>query len=390
MRVPRPCRAIISVLALPLAFVAQSAAQDEPVYKGEERSRALSEQELSDKEREREAKVAAAKIRQRETLRRFDAVQKALADDYPSERKKWQAEVEPLLTNDTGRRIAQDKQALKTFEAAYSTPKATPEQVAGALEDLARLRAPVEKALRDDTSAYEPDAATLQGLAKKETFAREAVGNYSTSREAIQALIQRVSESPLNPTSPTLDAALAAERARETMERFAAEQRAKDADAASERALEEKRREEKRKQAEADETQRLEQERQAAERRREVLRLANDPEFQRAFSPFLAKSVTRVGIAGRYQRTGAYPGAYLDIAKAGGFASAEYLRRLAHTPDGARGRRPRGNPDLMLDYFPYFEEVAQVWVAQCKLLYSAEDAGKPCVPKDVFTASQGR
>ena len=126
----------------------------------------------------------------------------------------------------------------------------------------------------------------------------------------------------------------------------------------------------------------LQQNEKNAERRREIIAKANDREFQDAFSPFLAHAPTRVG-GGKYL-IGEHPAAFTDIQRRGGFQSPESLKFLTIHPDGGMGRRlgKKSGWETAVRRFPHFEEVARVWVDQCKLLYSPEDAGKPCTPKE--------
>lgn len=303
-----------------------------------------------------------------------------LEKDFPAEHKKWEAEVVPLLENDRGRAIAANETYTAAFFKDFDAPKASPADIASLTRQLAELVLPLETA--DPDSPAPPSKELQDDLAGIAEQADAAVSAYRTRREAIERLLAAAERNNPNPSGPTIaeatearrrqqeEAQLRAAEAKLQAEREqAATQAARDAEA--ERIRKEKEAEAERARLDAESARQL-----------ELLRLANDPAFQQAFSPFLTKAETRVGRNGPYPGRGQYPAAFDDIESAGGFSSSRSLGKLIEYPDGGRGKRKglRGGSQPAVERFDDFRAVAELWVKQCKLLKTADDAGKPCTP----------
>lgn len=303
-----------------------------------------------------------------------------LADELDGKRAVWNDRVQALRENEDGRRLAADPEKVKLFRAATKTAEVpTSEEVEKIrVRTKADLR-PTDDALRDPTSRYLPPKELVDTLARERAMLERHLANLQDGENAVAGLLRQVAGA--TPSAQTLQAVLDTLAQDDALARVAEQARLEDQQkqearaqelARAERAAEEKRR---------DEELRAEQEGAQSARARDILKKANDPEFARAFSPFLASASTRVG--GSPYTVGEHPAAFSDIENKGGFRSQKALKFLIQHPDGGKGRRKgkRDGWEAAVERFNDFESVARVWVAQCKLLNSPTDAGRPCTPE---------
>lgn len=355
MRKMTSCLLMVSLLFL--AAATHGAAQADPVYKGKERKEALTEQELADQERAREAKVVQAKLKQKDALRRVTATQEKLRTEFPKEKASWDAEVEPLLENTAGRSIAVDETALGRFSDEYKGPRVTQETVTATLEELDTLAGPLKNAVEDPNSAYEPDAAFLADIEKRERFANEALAGYRAPREAIGVLAKRAQAEHPDGGPRTLKEAMAERGATVRAAQMDAEKTTKNTLA---------------------ETQ-LKELLDAREKRRALEARASDPANLARFQTFLASSKSRFS-GGRYGK-GEHPAALDDMQKAGALRSADAM--VAAATDRRNYKRPhwseRATSDLEKVRAAYADLVlfAPIWVEQCRLLKSPQEGNEP-------------
>lgn len=201
------------------------------------------------------------------------------ATDLTSELDAWQAEVDPLLENDIGRRIATNAEATGTFATVHRAPRPLKADADSYHSQIAALVQPVKTALDQQNFDYLPG----DGLAKDlDAIKSEAAAKAATLRDArkqVQALARDAQASP--PASVPLREALAQLDARHAHDRNEAIQNAeevarKDADAklADLRA-----------QALKDEAASQERKLKAEARRKR----AEDPTIQERYQVFLAK-----------------------------------------------------------------------------------------------------
>jgi hypothetical protein len=333
-----------------------------------------------DPEAAQRAALARAKAEQKALLDRAASVRAKLTQDFPAEHAQWLSVVVPLLTDDRGKSIAASEAYAQAFFREYQAERPTPDAVASLASQLSFLLPPLQDAFQNPASVFVPDTTfrtTLDGFARQ---ADEAVASYRTHREAIERILRLAQAEHPTPTGPALADAVRERQDHAEADRLAAEHTRFEQDRVHEQARTADELERAREETNAQERAREEAARAAAARQRELLRKANDPEILRAFAPFLARKGTRIGSANKYV-LGEHPGAFTDIEHAGGFVSPEKLVKLGKYPDDGNGRRPKGNPERLAALFEDFEPLARIWVTQCKLLQSAEDAGKPCTPQ---------
>ncbi len=332
-----------------------------------------------DLEAQYQQRLTHAKSAQQGARALADEVLKRTAE-LEQEAVKWNERLAALLQNDDGRAIAGDPGRLTIFRRMRDVSRFGTKEADAVRARTKSAMVPVDQAIPDPKSLYVPSPALLEQLNRDRSMLDTQLADYRTAESGLSALVRQGSASPRS--TQTLREALQRIEEDEALTRAAAqaeaESRRKEEEQAAVRARAEREAEQAR--AAKEEKERVAAE--EAERHAAILRKANDREYQKVFISFLSRAHTRVGRGhGMYKRNGAYPAAYTDIEEDGGFASEDNLARLVERPDGVRRKRPKGDPDRARDFFIDFEEVARVWVAQCKLLYSPDDAGKPCTPK---------
>lgn len=327
------------------------------------------------------AALSRTKAEQESLLNRARQTTAKLEKEIPAEQRQWQDEIVPLLRNDRGRALAASTTHTQAFFREFNAPKAAPETIASLRRQMDFLRPSLEQAAADPSSTYLPDKEFLSKLDDITRQADDALRSYRVGREAIERLLRVARAENPSPNGPLLEGAVQAGRDNEESQRAVAEQARLEQQRGDDALIAARAEEEARKQKQADDEARERREAAAAERRRQMLEKASDPDFQHAFSPFLASGSTRIG-GGKYLM-GEHPGAFMDIQRNGGFQSRERLKFLMLHPDGAWGRRDglKQGWEAAIQRFDDFQGVARIWVDQCKLLNSPEDAGKPCTPK---------
>ncbi len=236
----------------------------------------------------------------------------ALVADLEIEIRAWEAEILPLLENDSGKSLALNPDYVEVFRQIQSSTsrsdRGTPEHHRAL---LASIMEPVEKALADPSFAYSPSEQLITQLDSLKTSIQEAIKSYREPRQQIQSIVSTHLRNPVAAPGEltlrqTLEAlaeceameqaqaiadAVAAERAK-AQEEFAALEAEKARNEAA-RELARQRQEERNRQAEAERSlarqREDEQRRAAAAKIAEVHRRAADPAIQAKYKPFLAK-----------------------------------------------------------------------------------------------------
>lgn len=332
-----------------------------------------------DLERRYQDLLIQSQTAQREARATGDEVLK-LADELDQKRTIWNDRVQALRENEDGRRLAADPEKVKLFLAATKTAEVpTSEGI-----EKVRVRTkgdlrPIDDALRDSKSRYLPPKELIDNLARDRAMLERHLANLQDGENAVAALLRQAAGA--TPSAQTLQAAVDTLAQDDALARIADQARLDDQQKQEDRAQELARAERDAEEKRRNEELRAEHERAQAARARDILQKANDPEFARAFSPFLARASTRVG--GEKYPIGEHPAAFDDIQRKGAFADPGKLKFLIQYPDGGKGRRKgkRKGWEAAVERFSDFESVARVWVAQCKLLNSPADAGRPCTPE---------
>jgi|GEM_PF-3508110 len=139
----------------------------------------------------------------------------ALMDELESEILRWRDEIEPLLTDERGRRLASQDDLVGGFDAYYKArPRKRKEDVTAARVRVAAIAANVSKLLDDPTPRI--SEAALTGFSSEISTDRddveEALSGFQNSRQGIEGMLQRNRSQP--PASVPLKDAIASRMAR--------------------------------------------------------------------------------------------------------------------------------------------------------------------------------
>jgi hypothetical protein len=225
-----------------------------------------------------QAKAAIAVVDNEKTLDLADTTLRTL-DQAAAEAKAWADEVEPLLTNELGRRVAADAARLGAFRRAYAMERPAPSVLAPTRRGVEVLRGQVEAVLKHRDTAYtatEERAKLTEALRTAEQF----VDAYRVPREQIASLVRQANQAEQT-ADATLSATLQAQADVEAGAALAAETR-RQAEAAEEA-------ERKKDELAAEARARADREAQADADRQALWAEAVEPATLDKFQPFLAE-----------------------------------------------------------------------------------------------------
>lgn len=158
----------------------------------------VQERTLSELRGKQEQERLAAKTR---AERLVAAADKALADvaEAAAELERWGSEVEPLLTNDAGKRIAAREDQVVTFAAVYDSAtrpsagdfQATQFRIEGMRDELRRVADSGEAAFSEES-----EDKIAEELAGDAALAGEMLGALRSDCRAIDAIVASAAQSP--------------------------------------------------------------------------------------------------------------------------------------------------------------------------------------------------
>lgn len=222
----------------------------------------------------------------------------ALSKEFEREHAEWTMLAEALLTDERGKRLATNLESVDAFRAlsqAARPPLAVAEQVR---ERIATLSGPLQSALKADDQAYMPSEDFVALLERERELITSATASYTHARNYVDGLLAATAQAH---GSETLAAVIQQRAAREARTQAMATAAARGeavvevqqqlAVAEATKVREIGRTEADRIRSEEDAEQaRIDAEairiRQQAARERQV-KLANDPDIQARFAPFL-------------------------------------------------------------------------------------------------------
>lgn len=124
-----------------------------------------------------------------------DEAARAVAD-LAAELGRWQAEVEPLLENDAGRRIGANPNATATFTALYRAPRPVKADADAYQSQIDALIQPVKTALQQQNFDYAPSDTLGKNLDTIKSQAAEQARKIRDARKQTQALLVDAQTSP--------------------------------------------------------------------------------------------------------------------------------------------------------------------------------------------------
>jgi hypothetical protein len=207
-----------------------------------------------------------------------DEATRAVAD-LTGELDAWQAEVDPLLENDTGRRIAANAEATGTFATVQRAPRPLKADADSYQSQIAALVQPVKTALDQQNFDYLPGDGLAKDLDAIKSEAAAKAAKLRDARKQVQALARDAQASP--PASVPLRQAMIDLDTRHAQERNQAIQQAEE----TARKAADAKLAELRAQAANDEAASQERKLKTEMRRKK----AEDPTIQDRYKPFLAK-----------------------------------------------------------------------------------------------------
>ncbi len=329
--------------------------------------------------------VARAKLA--EVRQAADTVLAGL-DELEQEGQHWKSQVDSLLTNDIGKKLAANPQHLKAFDAMYRGRVPVQPFARNKRSLISVYMEPVDAALNGEAALFEPESTLLEQMRTDAAEVRKQLEQAREARGSIEALC-RVADPTVQPQrlAPTLENAL-----RQLEAGYAAEQAAQLA------AVRDRVEQEYREQLAATEARKLKEINAAQLARREaelegqraaiesetklivtqerlkrLRKLAEDASIQAKYQPFLAKGTYVIG-----QRTGTgyqpteppQPVSYNTLVTANVFTD---LKRFVSAGCG-RGTRTRNDrprwayPQSEEDWEKYramfeeFRELAPIWL----------------------------
>ncbi len=335
-------------------------------------------------------------------------------DQVQNELKRWEEEIEPLLTNDRGKRLAANPELVKAFNAIYAARKTSPAELEKDRTRVQALLLPVENQLKSAGDISAPTEGIAAELQEEKTLSQTKLNACRTAREGLESFLAQAERA--GQTSPkTLHAAIeelkisyALEQARiinetedatqkqiaqliaearrqqleqagkDEVQRIEAETRKKQAEAEAERARIDA--ETAKIQSDIEARQQLtqaESERAKEAARREKLRkLAEDSNVQKKFLPFLEKGIFNFGSPSpknRYEF--AKPVSLTDLQKIGAledgrsFAAVGAGKKTEKFAYASSNDRPKWNyPTAEEEFKQYealliqFKDLAPIWV----------------------------
>lgn len=298
--------------------------------------------------------------------------------DLTSELDAWQTEVDPLLENDIGRRIAANAEATGTFATVHRAPRPLKADADSYQSQIAALVQPVKTALDQQNFDYLPGDGLAKDLDAIKSEAAAKASKLRDARKQVQALARDAQASP--PASVPLRQAMIDLDTRHAQERNQAIQQAEEtARKAADAKLAELR-------AQAAKDEAASQERKL---KVEMLRkTAEDPTIQQRYQVFLAKGrylfnrqdgpdpaftdIPAPASLRRLREVGVLDNEFVFWATATGAKHYQHpAQKYGYKGQGASNDRPvtwRGFPTteeehkLAKDRFNEFLQLAPIWV----------------------------
>ncbi|MBA3312930.1 MAG: hypothetical protein H0T47_06515 [Planctomycetaceae bacterium] len=158
---------------------------------------------------ERQAR-ASAKAKQRAAVRQGQLAVRTL-DEWKRELELWNERVEPLLTNDDGRKVATSDQLVRVFRAVYDRTPRGAEQEAELRSAVSDELAPLELSLNDPADFSLPSPALAEELSERHEEAKRHRDELRRDRTEIEALVAVEGARIAEPAAVTLRDAVAAQ-----------------------------------------------------------------------------------------------------------------------------------------------------------------------------------
>lgn len=309
---------------------------------------------------------------------------RALLTEAEMELARWTRNVEAALTNDQGRSVAVDPDAVARFAAAYQFKRPGSNDIEAIRDQVARLLKPVDTYLANVSAAIPPSDELGKVLAAQYEAADGIVTTLRRSREACEAVIAAAVVSGKKGDRTLAEALAGAQqrrdqdfaeqlshakkKAQQEGEKLIAEAEARRTQQEAELKTKEIQREIERKEMEA----RLVENRFIIQSQQDRLEtLANDPAVQAKFQPFLAKGRNKIGMANNWRYDYPQPASLRLIQKTGclnsvgAFAAAGAGRssQFKHN-DRPRWSYPTTEEGFKeyVERLELFNELAPIWV----------------------------
>ncbi len=132
--------------------------------------------------------VAIGRSEVRTSLDQGDALRTA-CDNLDAELKRWSTDVEPLLSNDTGRLIASDTGAMLAFDGQTKQPRPTQRDIDALRSRLATLLTPVQAAWDAEQWSYRPSADLTAAMQQLKTDIDAALERAQSPRVRIAMIV---------------------------------------------------------------------------------------------------------------------------------------------------------------------------------------------------------
>lgn len=306
-------------------------------------------------------------------------------------RSAWDRDVQALLQNDDGRRIAGDADRLARFTTLLHVSLPETEAIAQQRERVHRLIAPAEDAVAGKIAAFKPDDAYQKQLDRERALARQQEQELTDAQRMLAALVAEAKQKNASPADLPLQAKV------EQLERETAAARLRTihearteteehnttqlADLEKRKLAEVGEAERKRREAEL-EAQRSEQETQAKLTEEKAVRdklmaLAKSPEVQARYQVFLAKGRYNLADDKTYNTT-SFPASYNCLKLLGLLSDPELFAKAVTGNDATAGgsyrhfshndrplwqQYPKTDAEwkVMKERFREFQQLAPIW-----------------------------
>ncbi len=113
-----------------------------------------------------------------------------LLEKLEQQQKRWQNEVEPLLENEAGRRIAANQEAVRTFRNVYRGERTGAVEVAGIRSAARALAEPIEMVLADKKAVLDENTEFKKALSEIESQLRETLSPWRKANAMVQVLVK--------------------------------------------------------------------------------------------------------------------------------------------------------------------------------------------------------
>jgi len=121
----------------------------------------------------------------------------SLAPELRAEIDAWNSQVAPLLTNETGKKIAANEDAVIAFQKLWTAPLVSPSDVQASSERLMELLKPIDEELAKAEPLAPPSQWVTDQVSVEEKKLQSAILDLKTRRQQVQSLVavaQRVGD----------------------------------------------------------------------------------------------------------------------------------------------------------------------------------------------------